>query len=304
MLPSELFNEMLLLGYQLVLITHGSDFKRWEISLPQGAVVRAGAPSSAQPRLRSDAKQDVPIDPAFPVSVQVLDPLQRGGNNHAAARRRLRKPMARAGFTETEFSESPHYMHLVFTPETYAVPLDEWLAPVPPLQADFAVDPGPDQSIPHRLSDVKLPEMSFSDSPPPPPDARLEEIEQRWKLRLPDDYYMFLQQYNGGVPQRKRLRFNDSDGMNELQILHFFSVLPQGQFSRFGLEVALEAQPGHLPKHLMPIAHCEFEGQPQLLCLSVAGEERGKVVLFEQSFDAQCHVVADSITALLEELHD
>ncbi len=308
--PLDLIDEMALAPHQLVRVTHSADFQEWGIrTAEKDAVVRLGAPLSAQPAGRIYGDHAARIDPAYPVSVQVLDPLQRGGNNHIAARRRLAKTMADAGFAEVKFFEAEHFMHILMATEGCAVDPDEWLASVPEVEPDFVIDESFDEGTSRNLGSVQLPPISVTQNPTPPSSDRLEEFEAHWKLRLPDDYFAFLLQYNGGVPRSWRIAFSTEGESRELTIVHFLSIFPADQFSPmqmpFDLEAAFETQLSMLPEGLIPVAVCLVDHEPCHLCLEIAGDVRGRVVLFQRYLsERNCTDVASSFSEFLGQLAD
>ncbi len=306
MQPFALFDEMALPSHHLARITYGSDFKEWGIRLPDGAVLRDGAPTSAQPQGIIYGDETCDIDPEFPISIQVLDPLQRGGNSHVAARRRLGKAMAKAGFAEVQCSKSSHGMHMVFALQDRSVDVSQWLASVPPLEPNFVVDLSFDELEPPTAEIVQLSEIELTENPEPPAESRINEMEERWKLRFPNAYRAFLLKYNGGVPTRRRFEFNVANETTHLAVHRFHSVFHPGRLPitalGFDLESALETRLSWVPQGLIPIAHCEYGGEDHLLCLVITDDQLGAVVLPDEDVRNGWLAVAANIPELIERL--
>ncbi len=112
--PDQVRKAMRLQGGHEVLITFGPDREEWRItSRPDAKPTPIVPPQSTPPMVIQGASWRA-IDPAYPLTVEISDPLQRAGNNLTAAIRRLRKMMAEHGLRETGYVEGPHSRSITF----------------------------------------------------------------------------------------------------------------------------------------------------------------------------------------------
>ena len=128
-------------------------------------------------------------------------------------------------------------------------------------------------------------------------EARLTAIEKKYSIRLPKDYRDFMLEKNGGIPDpnsvcRKRSK------TPSLDCRYLFSVdsedFLEDWISRY--EEMKGDDKDALPKQLIPIG---IDSSNCVLCLSVSGNNSGKVYYFGES--AGFKLLADSFAQFLSQ---
>ena len=128
-------------------------------------------------------------------------------------------------------------------------------------------------------------------------------MEARLGFKLPQDYANFMLAYNGGrpVPNGFPIQGLENNPVGALQV--FFGVGLSAESCDVEWNYALFAEDGI--KKFLPIA---CTGCGDIICLVVAGESKGAVVLWDAHVEAETPVadriypVAEDFTAFLQTL--
>jgi hypothetical protein len=138
-------------------------------------------------------------------------------------------------------------------------------------------------------------------------ESAVAALESRLGVRLPGEYRGFLKRFNGGMPRpaKFRLRTDDGSGMT-CEITRFLAA--EGEPS-FGEDTDLEATRTRLtdwglPRRMLPIATVVDEFEGGLLCLSLRGKDRGRLVYYAptDSSDSTTYPVAKSLNHLFDRM--
>lgn len=106
---------------------------------------------------------------------------------------------------------------------------------------------------------------------PTPSDREIAAFERRLDARLPYDYRMFLQEFNGGVPDACYF-----SALYERLLVQSFNRLAPGR--KDDLEVIARSYEGRIPSSFLPIA---FDPQGNLFLLSLREGTRGRVYFWD-----------------------
>jgi hypothetical protein len=136
-------------------------------------------------------------------------------------------------------------------------------------------------------------------------EEHLAELEQDLRIKLPTDYRQFLLAHNGGRPTPFVFDVNVDGLVIHIPIDRFLGIR-QGDLYSFSR--VLEDYKGRLPSNLLPIA-CEALG---LECISINGEDYGKIYFWDQSFEvtegepdySNVYLIAHNFSEFLDMLHD
>jgi hypothetical protein len=145
-------------------------------------------------------------------------------------------------------------------------------------------------------------------------EERLQQLEARIKVRLPDDYRAFLLRYNGGRPLRSRFAFT-LDGEKQESILEWFFAVHDQPYRE---SEDWNADTGELPPYfaqpleevwadlrsarprarMLPIGR---DPGASLICLGYAGNRAGQVWYYDHETDSFLRL-AGSFSEFLGEL--
>ncbi|MDR3632649.1 MAG: SMI1/KNR4 family protein, partial [Isosphaeraceae bacterium] len=154
-----------------------------------------------------------------------------------------------------------------------------------------------------EVQEVDLHKVTITDALPGLGEDALKALEQRLGTRLPGEYRAFLKRFNGGTPRPARFGFKGDDGEGETicEVTRFLSV--GGVATALGETVDLETVREELadwgiPKRLLPIASAADEFFGGLLCISLRGKDRGRIVYYPQndSTDSSTYRVVKSLS--------
>ncbi|MBK9258449.1 MAG: SMI1/KNR4 family protein [Polyangiaceae bacterium] len=102
----------------------------------------------------------------------------------------------------------------------------------------------------------------------------IQRFEARWKVKLPDDYKLFLLESNGGAPTPRT--FHVPRWEHEGSALDFFYGIHDRENS--SLDEACEAYTDRIPADLIPIAADAFGNN---VCIGWKGKRRGKIYFWD-----------------------
>jgi hypothetical protein len=137
---------------------------------------------------------------------------------------------------------------------------------------------------------------------------RLFEFEQKYRMRLPEDYRSFLLENNGGSPSPEIIDFiqhgdKQSDIVNNLYGIH------NGEYWA-SLDWHIKMLEDRVPAGFLPIGD---DPGGNFYLIGVAGEHSGKVYFWDHENEAQLHdtepdlenmsFIANSFTEFLNKLH-
>ena len=149
---------------------------------------------------------------------------------------------------------------------------------------------------------------SMKEATGPLDELILSRHEDSWGFRLPDDYRRFLLQFNGGRPHPRYFEFKDHEGGSSVH-----SFLGFNEDYNRNLVKKLQMFKDRLPARFFPVAYDDGGNQ---ICLSISGNDRGKVYFWDHELQADQTVgespenadnimlVADSFEEFLNGLHE
>lgn len=135
-------------------------------------------------------------------------------------------------------------------------------------------------------------------------NSELEEFEHGLTVKLPEDYRIFLLSYNAAKPKPAAYFINEQQGDNLVR-----DLLGLCDKDWYSLRDHLEVYNGRIPSNFLPIATDYFSN---LVCLSISGEDRGKVYFWDHDWEvvdgepdySNVHLIAESFTVFLESLYE
>ncbi|MCX7570161.1 SMI1/KNR4 family protein [Tumebacillus sp. DT12] len=136
--------------------------------------------------------------------------------------------------------------------------------------------------------------MKIEESRTPLTEEKLDEVQKRLTLVFPAEYRAFLLKNNGGKPTPNTFSFLDRNGEKADSLLDDLEV-----------EYTDLLSDERILPHLVPIANDPFGN---LICLSVAGEDLGKVYFWDHEIEPKTagyenmSLIADSFTEFLNKL--
>jgi hypothetical protein len=133
-------------------------------------------------------------------------------------------------------------------------------------------------------------------------------FEVKWKVRLPDDYKLFLLSSNGGVPIPNQIMVPTWEHCGA--VVDFFYGIHDGP--RFRLERAFDVYADRIPGDLIPIAADTFGN---VVCIGWKGKRRGKIYFWDHEDEldenglsrqdyTNVFLVANSLDEFLNKLHE
>ncbi|MDM5154770.1 SMI1/KNR4 family protein [Bacillus sp. DX1.1] len=150
--------------------------------------------------------------------------------------------------------------------------------------------------------------MNFEYAFPPTSPREIENFEEKYNIKLPDEYKQFLLLNNGGKAEKRRFVTNDGrkEGIVESSVVLFFPLFTETKpnleemFNKYNLGKVV-------PSHFFPIGYSIGES---LVCLLVEGEEKGNIYYcdmdyFEQDnglLDEEIKFIAKDFSTFLNEL--
>jgi len=138
--------------------------------------------------------------------------------------------------------------------------------------------------------------------------ADLASLEQRLRIKLPDDYRAFLLRHNGGVPERAGFRFKDDPDPDSGSMVNRFLAVYDGRYDNFEQTFqTFKGREPRLPAELVPIAR---DPGGNVICIATAGPNTGAVYFWDHeregnrpSYD-NIHLIANNFEEFLEGLYD
>lgn len=133
----------------------------------------------------------------------------------------------------------------------------------------------------------------------------LEAAEQRLQVVFPAEFREFLLKHNGGRPRPNTFEFIDTNGESSNSLIDFFLAIFDGNIDNLEIEYRARVAEDRLLPHLVPIANDPFGN---LICLSVRGEDQGKVYFWDHEIEPETagyenmSLIADSFTEFLNKL--
>lgn len=124
--------------------------------------------------------------------------------------------------------------------------------------------------------------MVISESQKPLTDVDVSAAEQRLQVVFPPEYREFLFKHNGGRPSPNVFEFQDPDGDEADSLVNFFFSIYEGPVNNLENKYRGFVSDERLLPHFLPIAGDPFGN---LICLSVGGEDRGKVYFWDHEIE-------------------
>lgn len=127
--------------------------------------------------------------------------------------------------------------------------------------------------------------------------AEIEALETRLKMKLPLDYFRFLTEHNGGIPEPNK--FNIAIDTDKDHVTLFFGLSPGDDYDLIENQRTCRNQ---IPAGFLCIA--EDPGGNQIV-LDCSAENAGAVYFMDHEAHTGKNLtkIADSFTAFLESLH-
>jgi hypothetical protein len=152
--------------------------------------------------------------------------------------------------------------------------------------------------------------VSFTESEAMLEPAKLDALEQRLAIKLPEEYRRFLLAQNGGRPNPAVFDFIGDGGRSENSRVHFFLSIYDGKYSNFEIVFKIfKIRAKRIPTELIPIAHDSFGNQ---ICLAISGKHKGAVFFWDHENENpegnepwwnNIHLIKPSLQEFLDSLH-
>ena len=110
---------------------------------------------------------------------------------------------------------------------------------------------------------------------------KLEEFEQNYGIKLPDDYRSFLLSYNGGSPESDIIDFVQY-GENQSDIVNYLCGIHDGEYWA-SLEWYMQTFKGRIPVGFIPFG---YDPGGNLYLLGIDGMHLGKVYFWDHENEA------------------
>ena len=135
-------------------------------------------------------------------------------------------------------------------------------------------------------------------------EAKLVDFEQELGTKLPEDYRNFLLKYNSAIPHPSSFFISSEQGSSMIQ--YFLGICDEQWHS---LRYFIKAYASDVPTNIMPIAP---DGGGNLTCLSIKGDDYGKVYFWDRDFAdfdgnptyENLHLLADDFGTFLKHLYE
>lgn len=130
-------------------------------------------------------------------------------------------------------------------------------------------------------------------------------VERRLGFPLPTEYMNFLLAHNGGRPEPKAFPIQENPS-DDHGLVHNFMCIEEND--NYDLLTWVERYRGRIPRNFLPVAK---DPGGNLVCLSVSGDDRGKVYFWDHEEAARTgespgydnvYLVADGFHAFLDSL--
>jgi hypothetical protein len=137
----------------------------------------------------------------------------------------------------------------------------------------------------------------------------IEQLESKFQIQLPSEYFDFLEKHNGGFIQPCRFEINSRQGKSTIDI--FYGIMDIGSsYEHLDLENNFSKKILLMPEEIYPIGN---DPGGNYICLCMKGDNYGKVYFFDHeepneeangsfNWDNLYHI-ADSFNAFLQKLH-
>ena len=139
------------------------------------------------------------------------------------------------------------------------------------------------------------------------PEKVIINIEEKYNIKLPDDFRNFLKLYNGGYPEPGV--FESKDHTIGSRVQRFLGIHKE-KYSN--LIDYLSLYKGRISNKLFPIAHDSFGN---LICIGIVGDIYGKIFFWNHEWEADSSLgeipgffnvtlIADNFDEFFEGLHE
>jgi SMI1-KNR4 cell-wall len=109
------------------------------------------------------------------------------------------------------------------------------------------------------------------------------ELETKIRVPLPGTYKDFLMQYNGGKPEPNEFIYVENSHEKYAILQRFLGISERSYSNLYGYIETFKEHEERIPSNLIPIAH---DPGGNLICISVMGEDIGKVYFWERDGEA------------------
>ncbi|MBZ0282106.1 MAG: SMI1/KNR4 family protein [Anaerolineae bacterium] len=134
---------------------------------------------------------------------------------------------------------------------------------------------------------------------------QLQLFQNENKIKLPKDYKGFLLKNNGGKPKPNAFKVDANIGEDEVRF--FFGITNAA--TEVNINKIIKTYQGRLPANFLPIA---AGLGVDLICLSVKGEDYGKIYYWDHNWEitegvpdySNVYLLADSFDGFLNKLYE
>jgi SMI1-KNR4 cell-wall len=119
---------------------------------------------------------------------------------------------------------------------------------------------------------------------------KIQELEEKVGMKIPQTYIDFLLNYNGGIPEPCGFVYR-AEETNELGTVNRFLGLHSGKHDNlYDYLMLYKEREKRIPSNLIPIAN---DPGGNLICLSIDGSDLGNIYFWDHDFEAENETEAD-----------
>jgi len=141
---------------------------------------------------------------------------------------------------------------------------------------------------------------------------QIKVIEEKIRLRLPDQYKDHLLKFNGGQCQPNVFTYRESDVVEESMIDWFLAIYDGEDDNFIEYYITYKVEQNRMPSYIIPIAH---DPGGNLICISCREEDNGAIYFWDHENEVDYSVsddsdmsnlyfIAKSLSEFLDNLHD
>ncbi len=121
--------------------------------------------------------------------------------------------------------------------------------------------------------------------------AQIEEIEQLYSLKFPEEYKLHLLKYNGGKCKPNVFKFTENGNLTKSDINDFLAIY-DGNYDNLSDDInTYKVQEKRLPNNILPIGN---DSGGNLICISCYGNDIGYVYFWDHENEIDYSVKDDS----------
>ncbi|MCY8002451.1 MULTISPECIES: SMI1/KNR4 family protein [Bacillus] len=133
----------------------------------------------------------------------------------------------------------------------------------------------------------------------------IEEIEKKYKIKLPDDYKQFLLKYGASMICDDDVFYKsleqDTWSEDEFQVVEFFYGLEETELD-LDIQDKIDTYSERFPEGIIPIASSPFGNE---ICLQAKGDDIGKIYFWDHEYrnsEGDFFLVANTFTDFIKSL--